>query len=157
MGFSMKRIIVKLLAWVPAIVVGLMIMGFSSQDGVSSQGLSDKVAARMLHFANEIHMVTVTEDNEAILVEKMQVPIRKAAHMTEYAIFTLCVVLGLYAFGVRGARLTAIAVGTTFVFACTDEIHQLFVPGRSGQFTDVLIDTLGGAMGLFAKKIIKMH
>ena len=33
-------------------------------------------------------------------------------------------------------------------YAATDEFHQLFVPGRSGQLKDVLIDTAGGALGL---------
>ena len=31
-----------------------------------------------------------------------------------------------------------------FLYACSDEIHQLFIPGRSGEILDVLIDTLGG-------------
>ena len=38
--------------------------------------------------------------------------------------------------------------GVTFLYACTDEIHQLFVPGRAGKFTDVLIDTTGGIIML---------
>ena len=36
----------------------------------------------------------------------------------------------------------------TFLYACTDEFHQLFVPGRAGRFTDVLIDTTGGIIML---------
>ncbi len=35
----------------------------------------------------------------------------------------------------------------SFLYACTDEIHQIFVPGRSAQFRDVLIDTLGASFG----------
>ena len=34
-----------------------------------------------------------------------------------------------------------------FGYACSDEFHQLFVEGRSGQFKDVLIDTSGGIFG----------
>ena len=34
-----------------------------------------------------------------------------------------------------------------FGYACSDEFHQLFVEGRSGQFKDVLIDTSGGVFG----------
>ena len=33
-----------------------------------------------------------------------------------------------------------------FLYACTDEFHQLFVPGRSGNFRDVIIDTSGGVL-----------
>ncbi|MEQ8199438.1 MAG: VanZ family protein [Clostridiaceae bacterium] len=32
-------------------------------------------------------------------------------------------------------------------YAATDEFHQLFVPGRSAMFTDVVIDFSGAAMG----------
>lgn len=35
-------------------------------------------------------------------------------------------------------------------YAATDEYHQLFVPGRSGQVRDVVIDTVGGTLGLGA-------
>ena len=34
----------------------------------------------------------------------------------------------------------------TFLYACSDEMHQLFIGGRAGQFTDVLIDTCGGCL-----------
>ena len=36
----------------------------------------------------------------------------------------------------------------SFLYACTDEIHQIFVPGRSAQFRDILIDTLGASFGI---------
>ena len=34
------------------------------------------------------------------------------------------------------------------VYATSDEIHQSFVPGRSPQFTDVMIDTMGVTLGI---------
>ena len=34
------------------------------------------------------------------------------------------------------------------LYACTDEIHQLFVPGRSGMIRDVFIDSIGGIIGI---------
>ncbi|MBQ3466792.1 MAG: VanZ family protein, partial [Oscillospiraceae bacterium] len=37
-----------------------------------------------------------------------------------------------------------------FLYACSDEFHQLFVPGRAGMFSDVLIDTVGVLFGLTA-------
>jgi VanZ family protein len=36
------------------------------------------------------------------------------------------------------------------LYATTDELHQAFVPGRFATFHDVLIDSVGGALGLFA-------
>lgn len=75
--------------------------------------------------------------------------VRKTAHFTEYAILGI-----LFYFFYRqilpqknGLRLFVLAILSSFLYACTDEIHQLFVPGRSGQFTDVLVDTLGAFCG----------
>ncbi len=42
----------------------------------------------------------------------------------------------------------------SFLYACTDELHQVFVPGRSAQFRDVLIDTLGASFGAIITYLI---
>ena len=34
------------------------------------------------------------------------------------------------------------------LYTCTDKMHQLFISGRSGEFKDVLVDTLGAVIGL---------
>ena len=34
------------------------------------------------------------------------------------------------------------------LYAITDEIHQLFIPGRNGNVVDVLIDSCGGLIGI---------
>ncbi len=75
--------------------------------------------------------------------------VRKTAHFTEYAI------LGVFFYlfyrqtlpQKNSLQLFVLAILSSFLYACTDEIHQLFVPGRSGQFTDVLVDTLGAFCG----------
>ena len=40
-----------------------------------------------------------------------------------------------------------LSIFLAFLYACTDEIHQLFVPGRSGEIKDVCIDTCGAFIG----------
>ncbi len=79
--------------------------------------------------------------------------IRKAAHVTEYAI--LGVLLwralrrGLPIPGWSWERKTAaVAWSLATLYAATDEIHQSFVPSRTGQIQDVLIDSGGAALGL---------
>ena len=46
--------------------------------------------------------------------------------------------------------------GIATAYAVTDEFHQLFVPGRSGQMTDVMIDSGGALVGLLALHVIRM-
>lgn len=69
--------------------------------------------------------------------------VRKGAHFSEYAI------LGLLSYNVmknyftkKRARIVAVLI--VFFYACSDEFHQLFVSGRAGKITDVIIDTSGG-------------
>lgn len=47
-------------------------------------------------------------------------------------------------------------IGVGALYATSDEIHQLFVPGRSGQFTDVLIDTGGVVAGYFFVVLVRL-
>ncbi|HEY9756031.1 MAG TPA: VanZ family protein [Oculatellaceae cyanobacterium] len=74
------------------------------------------------------------------------VPIRKAAHMTEYAIlFSLCrwAALGT----VNGLILRRWApLLISALYACSDEFHQNFVPGRSATASDVLVDCSGASL-----------
>ena len=161
--FEMKFVInsvVKLLAWVPPVIIAISIFGFSSQNAEQSSGLSSKAATAIIHLAGNSHIVNVNAGNEAQFIENLQYPIRKCAHMTEYMIFTLSVVLALYVWNVRNKWLYIVAFAVAVIFASTDEFHQLFVPGRSGMVRDVLIDSLGAAIGLFIvwgvrRKILK--
>ena len=43
----------------------------------------------------------------------------------------------------------------SILYACLDEIHQLFVSGRSGQIMDVFIDSMGIIIGILLVKFVK--
>ena len=86
-------------------------------------------------------------------VQEMHHLFRKCCHLTEYS----CLALLLW----RAFRLSTgnrfggwywpeagLALLVVFLYAATDEYHQSFVPGRTALFSDVLIDTAGGALAL---------
>lgn len=100
--------------------------------------------------------------------EKVDHPVRKAAHASEYAVLGL-LTAGVYIAGgavdagngnekkkadTSSKKRTPISRGilipwvVTTAYAATDEMHQLFVPGRSGQVSDVLLDSAGAMAGL---------
>lgn len=142
------KVFFKLAAWLPAIIMAVIISSFSGQESDQSQGLSDRVAGYIIDAADAAGIIDAGGENRTAYVEKLQFPIRKGAHMTEYALFTCTVLFGFYVNGLRSARLYLMAILVTFIYALSDEIHQLFVPGRSGQFADVLIDTSGGLIAI---------
>ena len=73
--------------------------------------------------------------------------VRKSAHATEYAVLGI-LFGGMYAsWGLWGRKHFLLAAGSGILYAATDEFHQLFVPGRSGQLSDVLLDSCGVLAG----------
>lgn len=144
----------KILIWLPAIVMAMIIFGFSKQDGEESSGLSYKAADIILTVCDKAGIIDCNENNRESMIEAVQFPIRKAAHMTEYAILGWIAFAFLGSCGIQGKMHYIAVLGFNFCYASTDEIHQLFSPGRSGQFKDVCIDTAGTAIGLLLLAIL---
>ena len=81
--------------------------------------------------------------------------LRKLAHITEYAVLTLCWWRAVRGIGLARDNRTAIivAVAITLAYSISDEIHQTFVKDRHGTPVDVLIDSIGMALAaLYARR-----
>ncbi len=76
--------------------------------------------------------------------------IRKLAHFIEYFILGILVIN----FITRYDKKIIIAILLCIIYATSDEIHQIFVPGRSCQIIDITIDSLGSIMGIYLYKLI---
>lgn len=68
--------------------------------------------------------------------------VRKGAHITEYLILFILVYNFFKGF-IFERKLYMVALIIVVGYACTDEIHQLFIEGRAGRITDVMIDSIG--------------
>lgn len=81
------------------------------------------------------------------IADSLDFIVRKCAHMAEYFALTCCVSF-LFIHIKRSCfgrvRISAAIIGA--LYAMSDEIHQLFVPGRAGRVSDVLIDSVGIAI-----------
>lgn len=82
-------------------------------------------------------------------------PVRKSAHFTIYLVLGLLFISLLKEYNILDKRSIIYTVIFVFIYACSDEIHQLFVSGRSCEILDVLIDTLGGFMGTMIYKLYR--
>ena len=76
--------------------------------------------------------------------------IRKLAHFIEYFILGILVIN----FITRYDKKIIIAILLCIIYATSDEIHQIFVTGRSCQIIDIMIDSLGSIMGIYLYKLI---
>lgn len=74
--------------------------------------------------------------------------IRDTAHIAEYAVLFLTVFFAVGIFSYENKKKALISLFICFLFACTDEWHQGYVPGRSVQLTDIVFDTAGAAAAM---------
>jgi VanZ family protein len=136
------------LTWLPAIFMMVVIFRFSSSTGIKSSGLSSNVTDSLFNTMDKMVDLNLTPEAEQKWKEMIHTPLRKAGHFVEYALLSITVSLPLYVVHKkRGRVLFLYTLVICFFYACTDELHQLFVPERSGQFTDVLIDSAGACFG----------
>lgn len=76
-------------------------------------------------------------------------PARHVAHGVVYTVLVLLIVHGLGALGRPLTLRTALIAGTlSVVYGISDEVHQTFVPERTGRVIDVGYDAIGTAIGL---------
>ena len=87
--------------------------------------------------------IKLKENERNKYIDKYVVLVRKSAHFTIYLILGLLILSFIREFRVVDYRAVLLSVFLTFLYACSDEVHQLFVPGRSGEFLDVLLDSVG--------------
>ena len=79
--------------------------------------------------------------------------VRKSAHFIVFAVLGFCAA-NTFKHRLSGKKLFLVSSGFASIYAVTDELHQYFVPGRSCQLSDWLIDTAGALFGVSAAFIV---
>ena len=120
-----------------AILWMIVIFSFSNQKATESTELSDGF------IKNTIGKVFKIENKEEL--DKFITPVRKSAHFFIYLILGILV---LNCFESINKYTILYSIIICFLYSISDEIHQLFVIGRSGEIKDVIIDTLGSVLGI---------
>ncbi|MEC2346319.1 VanZ family protein [Paenibacillus barengoltzii] len=142
------------LRWLPAIAMMAILFGFSSQSyeeqslvpeiekSTSDQWIENRFGG--IRFSYGDYEISVDSVGGASFIEFF---IRKAAHFGSYALLAAFLVYALGGRGRSNRRCLLFAILIAFLYACTDELHQSFTPGRTAMVQDVLLDTIGAACG----------
>ena len=97
-----------------------------------------------------------SDEIQAKLTNTITFIVRKAAHFLEFGVLGTLTAITTFTF--KNANLylkTFVSAVFCLLYAISDEVHQYFVPGRSGQVSDVALDTFGALCGaVFAVIII---
>ena len=131
----------------------VVIFAYSAQPGQEST--EDSIWAGMLFgriFVPDFEEWSQEEQLE--FAKGIDHPVRKAAHATEYAILGFFATFAWNKSKNKGYKRFLVPWLFASIYAATDEIHQLFVPGRHGSIWDVLLDSSGAVLGVLAALFI---
>lgn len=133
----------RFLYLIPVVIWMIFIFYMSGKTGQESSGQSGKISLFITDLLEKVRRDSPQEMQN--LQDILELVIRKAAHMTEYAILFLLSYLAMVKISMSQSRFynRSIAVLISLLYACSDEMHQLLVPGRSGRMIDVGIDMAG--------------
>ncbi len=139
----------------PLILWCMVIFWFSQQDGDASAQLSDgltmQVLRRILPGISDLSVAAQAE-----VLGLFTYIVRKVAHFTEYAILGMLAWFAFRPWVVSVKRTAFLAWIFAVVYACTDEFHQMFRGGRTPQFMDIGIDSLGALFGIALIVVVRI-
>ena len=136
------------IAGILAVVWMCVIFAFSAQTKEESSAVSEGFSYRMVNTTGLLLHLHLDEEQMREIVNAIEHFVRKGAHMTEYAILAILFYVWLGRLQMSSLRTAGIAAILAVLYACTDEFHQLFVAGRAGMVSDVVVDSAGAILGL---------
>lgn len=132
----------KSISWIAVIAWMAVIFYLSHQPGSASSDLSSGIVTALLNLMDWVAPGLNFD------VESFHTLVRKNAHFIAYFLLSLLSLNAWRSSGFSGFKQLALGFAMCVLFAVTDEIHQLFIDGRSGEARDVLIDSAGAALGV---------
>ena len=143
-----------------ALIIMTVIFLFSAQPSAQRTNTSDSTTIFIAKiFIRDFKSLTDYEKYN--LVHTLNIFVRKGAHFSIYMLLSVFVTLFFLSY--KKIKLKNVFLYTILfcvVYAATDELHQYFVPGRSCQITDVMIDGCGAIFGFVVligiTKILKL-
>lgn len=139
----------RTIAGILALLWMCVIFAFSAQKKEESGAVSEAFSYQLVSSAGTFFHLHLDEEELHRIAASIEGTVRKAAHMTEYAILSVLIYIWLGKWQLVAVKRGFMAVFLSALYAASDEIHQLFVPGRAGMLRDVMIDSAGAFLGVF--------
>lgn len=127
----------------------LTIFLFSCENAEKSTERTENFINEVINVSgneNTISVVDVNKEGEHSITFGV---IRKCAHFFEFFLLGFLVVNLLKDYKTLSFKRVLLCILFCLIYAVSDEIHQLFVDGRSCEIKDIIIDTTGSSLGSF--------
>lgn len=133
----------KIVLWILVVFWMGLIFYFSSFKGdestEQSQGFLYNTIGNIVEFFNK----DISVEEKELIIEKYDPIVRKVAHACVYMILAFLVCLLINCYNDKINKVIVLSLIFCIIYAISDEVHQTFVEGRSGEVKDVLIDSIG--------------
>ena len=149
----------KIISWILVVAWMIFIFVLSNMNSMDSGNKSQTIVKKTVD-------VTTTVGSNAGIVEKpseekiekispdLNPIFRKFSHAFVYLILAILVANALNIS--KAKKVFVFTILICILYAASDEIHQLYIPGRSGEVRDVMIDTFGALIGYSFYKLMFM-
>jgi len=141
-GMKYKEII----SWVFVVIWMIIIYYLSSQSASESSLVSSGITDRVYQLLSNVF--------KNIEVETLEAFIRNIAHFTLYFVLGFLLLNALHYNNLDKRNNLIITLLVCVPYSISDEIHQIFVPGRAFQISDIVIDILGSLTGIWGYQML---
>ncbi|SER69208.1 VanZ family protein [Psychrobacillus sp. OK032] len=132
----------KFISYTAVILWMALIFYFSHQPANKSNELSTGITEVIVTAVEKV------APHSDFIFENLNHLVRKNAHFLIYLVLGVLLIHSLRLRGVGRFKGMGLALFICVLYAISDEVHQLFVPGRGAQVRDVLIDSAGAFVGI---------
>lgn len=130
------------ISWVVVFIWMIVIYSFSAQPAYKSGHLSKGIAKEVVETVEKV------APQKEINLDWADHIVRKNAHFFNYLVLGIFVMNALRQSGISRKKIFVFALSICVLYASSDEIHQIFVPGRGAMVRDVFIDSAGASLGI---------
>ncbi len=149
-----KKIAIRVFCFTAALAVMTFIFIMSAKNATDSSDISKSFTREMLEFILK-GFDGLSEQRQEIIISNLQFIIRKSAHAFIYTVLGALFAGGFLTFDyIKKIKSFFVPFACSAIYAASDEIHQLFVQGRSCEFRDMCIDSAGSAIGILIVLLI---
>lgn len=126
----------------------------SSRTSVESNGRSKEIiygtVKKFVVVTNKFNITNIDLSDDRFIksiVNDLNYPLRKCVHVLVYFVLAIILMFCLKNFNIGLDKVFVINIILCFFYSMLDEYHQMFIRGRTGQFSDCLVDGVGILLG----------
>lgn len=143
-----KKIVIRIFCFAAALAVMIFIFIMSSKDATASSNISKSFTREVLEFILK-GFDGMSKQRQELIISNLQFIIRKSAHAFIYTVLGMLFTGAFLTFDrITKIKRFLVPFVCSAAYAVSDEIHQLFVQGRSCELRDICIDSAGVAIGI---------